>query len=467
MPRSFLFAALIGFCGGIVLAEFWRASTLMILAALMIAIGLSWSRRWRFGSILIVACLIGLLRWQGWIVPTTNDLTQFTNQTILVQGDVLDSPTPRESQQEFVLTQIWVDGQRQTGSLSVRLPQYPAVLIGDRLTLGCTVTPFSAVSALRQRMHGLRGYCRNPEIRGRATAPNSLRLMLGRIKQFAIDRIARTFPEPQSSLLTGILLGRQVPMPPDIDQAFRATGTTHIIALSGFNVTMIITAISAACIKIIGRRWAWLPALLFVIGFVIMTGASASVTRAGVMSSFVVVALRIGRPVSMVRLLSYTLLAMVWHNPLVLAHDLGFQLSFLATLGLVYAAPAWQTWLARLPAALGIRENFSTTLGAITLTDPLLLWNFARVSMVAPLVNVIILPLIPLAMAAGFIALALPVLWPFADAVLRLVLACITWGAALPVATRQVSGAVAAMVGLGVTLIATLSIRKTHVLASR
>ncbi len=468
-----LFAILFGFCGGIILAELWAAPFGLMLGMLGVAAVVflllpspllkEEGRRWpRLIGVLCLALVIGVWRWQAWMEPGQHGLELLVGQHVWLTGSVVDAPTPRENQQEFELVDIESSRQSRTGKISVRLPAYPAVNLGERLTLRCEVKSFSDRNIIRQRLHDVRGYCSNPEIVESAAARSSLRLRLGQIKNWAVDRLTRQFTEPQSSLMIGILLGRQVPMPPDLDQAFRATGTTHIIALSGFNVTIIITALSAVLVRVVGKRWAWLPTLLFVAGFVVMTGASASVTRAGVMSSVVVLALRLGRPVSMLRLLAYTLLAMVWHNPLVLIHDLGFQLSFLATAGLVYVSPVIQSGLRFVPAAFSIRENLGTTLGAILMTEPLLLWNFARVSLVAPVVNVMILPLIPLAMAFGFMTLAVPPLWPMADVVLRRVIGAIQTGADLPFALQPVSGWGIGFMALVLSGLATILIYRNH-----
>lgn len=466
MRRSFLLLLLAGFCGGVVLAEIWRA-TAVWLAILAVAggLGIGWQRTRWFG-LTVLALSIGMARWQAWLAPNPHNIP-VRDVRIHFSGTVIDVPLHRDQQQEVELVDIQTSGRRWTGKITAWLPEYPAVRVGDRLEADCRLKPYAENTRRRHQMHGRVGYCGTIDVIGVTEADPGPRVVLGRIKAWVIKRLTDRFPEPQASLLIGILLGRQVPMPADVEASFRATGTSHIVALSGFNVTMIITALSAALVRLIGQRWSWPPVLFFVTVFIVMTGASASVTRAGVMAVVVLMAKRIGRPVSMLRLLGYALVAMVWHNPLILVHDLGFQLSFLATIGLVYAAPAIHARLPIAPAAFSIRDNLATTLGAMVMTEPLLLWHFARVSLVAPIVNVLVLPLIPLTMAAGSVALAWPSLWPGADAALRAVLGIIVWGANAPFAQQAVGGSAAGLIAAVVAGTAIVAIIRTHAINRR
>lgn len=440
MRRSFLFAVVIGFCAGIVLAEFGFPKLFILIGGSAGAVLLCFSKRSRIIGCAGLCLVIGIIRWYGFMQTGETPWASVVDHRVQLTASVTDDPVEQGSRQEVELVRVRAGGMRLPGKMVMTLPAFPKIPIGQRLGVVCTLKRYTGRDYLRKRLHDIRAECQDPEIVSAEPDGWSVRGSLGAIKSATIQRITRQFSEPQSSLLIGILLGRQVRMPPDIDAAFRATGTTHMIALSGFNVTIMITALSAILVRLIGQRWAWLPALLVVIGFVIMTGASASVTRAGMMAGITLLAGRLGRPVAMFRLLSYTLLVMVWHNPLVLLHDLGFQLSFLATLGLVYLSPKIEPRLRGVPERFSIRENLATTLGAILATEPLLLWHFARVSTVAPLVNVLVLPLIPLTMAAGCVSIILPLTWSVADALLRLVLAIIQSGANLPFASQNVSG---------------------------
>jgi len=113
-----------------------------------------------------------------------------------------------------------------------------------------------------------------------------------------------------------------------------------------------------------------------------------------------------------------TAVVMALQNPLVLLWDAGFQLSFISTLGLVYVTPAIRNWFVKVPEVMGIRESLISTLSAITATLPLILFQFGRLSIVAPIVNILILWIIPTIMMLGFFAVVLSfVLFPLGEVV--------------------------------------------------
>jgi competence protein ComEC len=146
--------------------------------------------------------------------------------------------------------------------------------------------------------------------------------------------------------------------------------------------------------------WLILIGLLF---FVILTGASASVVRAAIMGMIVVLAKHLGRIGKISNVLIFSAVLMVIVNPKILIWDAGFQLSFLATIGLVYLSPRLLPLFKWVPKKMALQENFVSTLSAIIFTLPLILFSFQRLSIVAPLVNLLVLPVIPISMLFGFV----------------------------------------------------------------
>jgi len=155
---------------------------------------------------------------------------------------------------------------------------------------------------------------------------------------------------------------------------------------------------------------------------VILAGASSSVVRAGIMGSLGLIALNIGRLYAITNALAFTAVVMVFVNPLVLHFDVGFQLSFLALMGLVYLTPMLEPYFERIPKT--INKYLIPTIAAQIFTLPILLLNFDRLSLVAPLANLLILPVIPLAMLFGFLTGIVGMIF----APLAMPLAWITWG---------------------------------------
>ncbi|MSU75261.1 MAG: ComEC family competence protein [Candidatus Magasanikbacteria bacterium] len=258
------------------------------------------------------------------------------------------------------------------------------------------------------------------------------------LKSAVGNQINRLWTEPESSFMAGLLYGSKSGLPKELMDNFSKTGVTHIIAVSGFNVTIIVVALMFILISLgLWRQQAYWVVVGFLFLFVIFTGATGSVVRAGVMGLLVLTAQQFGRLSRIGNVLVFTAAVMVFANPYMLVWDAGFQLSFLATLGLVYISPVLEQWSVNHPltpsfARRGqpasdafvfpllakegtkgwlivawqlIREPLLQTLSAILATLPLILYQFGRLSLVAPLVNILILWIIPLLMLTGFLAI--------------------------------------------------------------
>lgn len=454
MPRSFLFICSIGFCGGITLAEFWHPPSWLIGLGMIITISLVHQQRQRLAALGCLALTFGLITAAAAITPGATSLAQLGPGSYQVVGDIYTLPTTIDQRQTIQLSQVRVAGQVRRGQLEVYTQLFPSYRPGQELTLTCQFEPQSFKAKPSQWSRGIQGRCQSAIVTRVEPVPPGWRRWLAQILFRTVGQIRRNFSEPQASLFSGILLGSQSGMPPTLRAAFQATGTTHIVALSGFNVTIIVATMMQVLIRLMGRRWAWLPGLAVVLVFVIMTGASASVVRAAVMALTSQLGLFFGRPIAPERLLAYAAMSMLWPHPLLLWHDLGFQLSFLATIGLVFFSEPLARRLKFMPESFSLRQNLGTTLGAILMTEPLLLWRFGRLSLIAPVVNLLVLPLIPLSMGLGSLwVLAMlvhpvigKVIQPAMDALFRLIVWLITTGAALPLAQTYLTGLIAGVV---------------------
>ncbi|MEK7102158.1 MAG: ComEC/Rec2 family competence protein, partial [Patescibacteria group bacterium] len=255
------------------------------------------------------------------------------------------------------------------------------------------------------RRDNIYALCRNAEIRTRLAEPRGSRAisaLLG-VKHKMQQTIGENLPEPHASFLGGLLYGARSTIPAELQDAFKRTGTSHIIAISGYNITIVASIVMLALVTLfIPRKKAFWLAIAMVAGFVVMVGAQASVVRAGFMGVLALTAKQMGRLSRPLPLIMVAAAGMALVNPFVLLFDAGFQLSFLAVIGLMYLAPDLEPWFAWLPKKLG--QVIAATLGAIVLTTPLMLYQFDRFSVVAPVVNTLILLAIPWIMLGGFAA---------------------------------------------------------------
>lgn len=215
-------------------------------------------------------------------------------------------------------------------------------------------------------------------------------------------RVRRFLPEPQSSLLLGIVLGVKTEMPENFWQDLRKTGTLHLVVASGQNVVMVTGFLMNLSLWFLKRRWAILIALLGVLVYVLMVGAEAPAVRAGLMATMIFVGQWFGREINPGGPLILTAMLMLLISPLIL-FDIGFQLSFAATAGLIWLHPMLLNKLSFLGKIPVLGESLLVTLSAQIATLPIMLVNFGRLSWLAPLANTLVLPTIPLLMVFGFL----------------------------------------------------------------
>lgn len=267
--------------------------------------------------------------------------------------------------------------------------------------------------------------------------------LMYRMHDSLLKRIYDIFPDPEASLLAGVLLGADKNIPGSIQQAFKNTGTSHIIAISGFNIAIVAAVFVMLFSRIFGRKWGSLLAILGIIAYTILVGASASVVRAAIMGALSVFGGLFGRRNLALTALAAAAVGMSLTNPLVL-WDLGFQFSFAATLGLIFYAQPMQdvisAFLTRYFPAANVEkfiEPFSNyfllTFAAQLTTLPISIYHFGRMSLVSFIVNPIILPAQPAVMVMGGLAVTLSKLylplgqaiawltWPFAAYTIRMV----------------------------------------------
>ena len=236
----------------------------------------------------------------------------------------------------------------------------------------------------------------------------SIRGALFSIKRRVLEAFERTLPYQESAFLGGILLGAREEFSQDFKDAMSQSGTTHLVALSGYNIIIIINAALAVFTCIFSRRTTLALTILLILGFVVMTGGDASVVRAAVMAVIATLAPLMGRLYAPRNSIALAALVMTLENPNVLAYDVGFQLSFLALLGIIYVKPALQTLLkiGKDKGFLAWKENLLMTLAAQITVTPLLIVVFGSFTLTALVANVIILEAIPVTMFFGALTAA-------------------------------------------------------------
>ena len=262
-------------------------------------------------------------------------------------------------------------------------------------------------------------------------------------KSDLVENTYKIFQDPEASLFAGILFGVDTGLPKKLQDAFKNTGTAHIIAISGFNIA-IIAGLFFSFFKwaLKNERLGAVLAVLFVFLYAFLVGGDPAVMRAAIMGSLSLFARQVGRRNAGINTLAVVALIMALFNPLTL-WDVGFQLSFFATLGLILYAEPLSIITARLIERITkqensaltniINDNVILTLAAQVMTIPLMAYYFQRFSLISFIANPFILPVQPAVMILGGLAVfvSLPILplgqllawvaWPFAGYTIRVV----------------------------------------------
>lgn len=373
------------------------------LAAAVIMFALSFDAANKFAALLalfLFFLFLGMFRLQ--ISQNDNQYSQLFGSKQSIEGYIAEDPDIRQSNQ-FLTFQPKNFSQR----ILISAPLINSYAYGDWVVVeGKILQPENFDGFDYQK------YLERYNIYAQVKYPKILMLKshrLNPVKEFLLNvkksftqRVGRLLPEPQSSLLMGILIGARKTLPQQIVDNFNATGVSHIISVSGYNITIIIYALGVMALYL-GRRLGFWITLTLIAGFVILSGASASVVRAAVMGSLMLLAVRQGRQYSVAPALFFAALVMLIINPKILYWDASFQLSFLATLGIIYFQPVLDRLTVNWPNPLGIKNILFTTFSAMAATLPLILFIFGRLSVAAPLVNILVIPFVPWVMLFGFL----------------------------------------------------------------
>lgn len=331
-----------------------------------------------------------------------------------VRGHVSAPPLVRDRAQQFEIdvAEVWHnESWRQvSGVVRIITRPFPRLEYGARVELTGPVEPVAWQSPP--------GYARYLERRGvqavspfprLAIAPGTSErasgaggrasLALHRLRGRLAESINRQLPEPHAALLNGVLLGERSAIPLELNDRLNRTGTSHLIAISGFNVAIVVGALTAVVSRLVPWRIAAAPpVILGVLLYVLLVGAAPSVVRAAIMGSMALVAPLTGRQAHAFTSLVWAAAFMALHNPLVL-WDIGFQLSFLATAGILLLGPPLDRMLRWIPDLA--RETVAVTLAAQIAVLPVLSLTFQRVPIAGLIANLLAIPLFPPIMFSG------------------------------------------------------------------
>lgn len=413
----------------------FAAPALVALAAAGVCRGRPALRRF---AILLAAAVLGAWRYQAQpfaVCPAPDRLATYNGTIgapahVAVEGVIVGYPDVRDTRTFYRIRadRLTIAGQSRPvqGDLLAQAPRFPAFAYGDRVrAAGQLVAPptfddFDYAAYLSAR--GIHSLLRRAHIELIAhDQGHPFWAALYRVRAAGSALLNRVLPEPAAALANGMLLGIESGIPPAVDEAFKATGTAHVIVISGSNIALLTGVLMGLLGRSVGKARAPLPVVVAIVLYVLLVGADPPALRAGIMGILYVIAAALGRTSTAYVSLCFSALIMTLINPLSL-WDVGFQLSFAATLGLILFTPALQAraealLARRLPQprvrqAMGfLNDALIVTLAAQLLTLPLLVYYFGRLSVVSLLANFLILPAQPAIMFGGMITLVGGLIW--------------------------------------------------------
>lgn len=285
--------------------------------------------------------------------------------------------------------------------------------IGDTITVVCTLGLPQAFDGFAYDAYlaskGIFAQCNNPLVEHVDSAHGSVVGWLVAVRHRVEQSIATVLPHPESLLAQGVLVGGAGTWPRDLQDAFRAAGISHIVALSGYNVTIIIVALVFLLVRIYASRTVRFFSVMTILAlFLLMTGASASLMRAALMGMLVLAAILVGRVIPWTGILVVSAGILVALQPLSLLYDLGFQLSFAAMAGLIWCVPRIHEMLAKMMTGTSLPwwvDIATATVCATAATAPIIAHAFGTFAPYGFIVNMIVVPLVPVLMVGSCIAL--------------------------------------------------------------
>ncbi len=410
---------------------------LLILGILLVSV------LWKYKKIVVLGFCLLFLLFGAWRTDKAQDIPEFQEGKVVLEGVVIEEPDIRESNTKLTIE------IKDWGRVLVSTRRYPEYNYGDKLKISGNLEipqefpDFNYQGYLAKE--GIYAVVWQPEIE--LLASNQGNIVYAKILWFKnkLRRVIfQNLSPPHSSILAAIVLGDKARISQEWKDKLNIAGVRHITSISGMHIVILSWILMWLALSLgLWRNQAFYFSIALLILFIIMVGAPASAVRAGIMGGLLLLAEKIGRMRQASRALVIAAFFMLVQNSLLLKFDVGFQLSFLATLGIIYLTPVFQHWLYKLTGFIGsvfvsfwrrftpetaqqtkpkqrygggLVKLLSMTLAAQVFTFPLLVYNFGYFSVVAPLSNLLLVPVVPYVMGAGLVfvlfgLIASPLAW--------------------------------------------------------
>lgn len=338
-------------------------------------------------GLLVLAFLFGIFRMNFYEENLVSDLQA---GHVDLEGVIAEEVDTRSDHKKITV-------ETEQGRVLVKVGLYEDLQYGDRVKVsGILERPEAGDSYANYLFrYGILMSMDRAQVEVLEPAGFSLRGFLYDFKSLVQNHINRLYFDPEASLVSGLLLGSRKGMSEELTRDFQAVGLTHIVAVSGYNISLVIACIFALFSFVPMKRRVILSVISVAL-FVLFVGASAAAVRAGIMGSLSMWGLYTGRRSQAFFALLWSAVLMTLWNPAILPFDIGFQLSFASTLGLLVFSPMLEkVFPLKVPF---LREALLLTLSAQIATFPFMLFYFGRLSIISPVANLVVAPLLPFCM---------------------------------------------------------------------
>jgi len=426
MRDKIFFTACFGFIFCVLLRSFIFVDLnivfLLILISFFLMIFFCFISKNKMGILISIFCLVfsfGILRFNNADKNLSEVFETQVGQKVSLFGEIIGEPDVRESNQKL---DVLVQSGKDKTEILISTDFNQDFKYGDEISFsGNLAKPenfitdqgkeFDYINYLKK--DGILYVMNYPKIQIVSSGNGFwLKSFLFSVKDKFVEKINFLTPSPENLLMNGLILGEKSAFDQVLRQAFVNTGTIHIVALSGYNVTIVAEWIM--------KLFSFLPVnlgiymgILAILLFIIMTGGSSTAIRAGVMAVLMLIARVTGRNYDVARALILAGVSMVLFNPFILVFDVSFQLSFIATVAVIFFTPKIEKYFLWVTTKFGLRDIVSVTSAAYIFVMPFILYKMGNLSLVALPANVLILPFIPFTMMLGFLSGIFSFIWYF------------------------------------------------------
>ncbi len=413
----------LSFIGGVFLSSIITIPQIYLLGFLVFGI-LPISIFWQSKKLVVIGfsilfLVVGIWRHQlAEFKVLNNELRKYNDlsQKITLIGEIIKEPDIREKN-----IKLTVRPEKIEGKVLVTTNRYPEYHYGDKLKItGKLESPkelgdFDYPGYLAKDGIYSVIYWPKIELLERENYQSLTSIIYAKILSFKNklrQSISQNLSPPQSSILSAMILGDKKQISEDLKQSLNRAGVRHITAISGLHVTILTSILMTILIGLgFWRQQAFYFSIILIVLFIVLSGLQPSAIRAGIMGGLFLLGQYLGRLSLSSHSIFFAAALMLAQNPLLLKLDVGFQLSFLAMMGIIYLMPIFQEWFKKVPNDFQLRNILAMTFSAQIFTLPILIYNFGYISFVAPITNLLIVPWLYLIMLFGFLFAFFGAIW--------------------------------------------------------